>query len=76
MFRFAERYLAWVALGSKRLHENLAVAAGRSEFLKSAGDKSAASDFVQFVTEGRGRLILEQGGFRAPDSSHQPARHK
>ena len=44
--------------------------------LKSAGDKSAASDFVQFVTEGPGRLILEKGGFAAPDNSHQPARHK
>jgi molybdate transport system substrate-binding protein len=44
--------------------------------LKSARDRSAAQDFVQFVTEGRGRGILEERGFHLPDQTRQPARHK
>ena len=44
--------------------------------LKSARDKFAAQDFVQFMTEGRGREILEKDGFHLPDKTRQPARHK
>jgi molybdate transport system substrate-binding protein len=44
--------------------------------LKNARDKSAAQDFVQFVTEGRGRGVLEKAGFHLPDNTRQPARHK
>ena len=44
--------------------------------LKNAKDKSAAQDFMQFVTKGRGRTILEQAGFHLPDDARQPARHK
>jgi molybdate transport system substrate-binding protein len=44
--------------------------------LKSARDKSAAEDFVRFVTEGRGRSILEKAGFLLPDNTRPPARHK
>src|SRR5262245_38182414 len=44
--------------------------------LKIARDKVAAQDFVQFMTEGRGREILEKDGFRLPYKTRQPARHK
>lgn len=44
--------------------------------LKGAADKSAAQDFVQFVTKGRGRAILEKAGFRLPEDTRQPTRHK
>src|SRR5262249_51800106 len=44
--------------------------------LKNARDKSAAQDFVQFVTEGRGREILENRGFYRADKTRKPARHK
>jgi molybdate transport system substrate-binding protein len=44
--------------------------------LKSAKDKSAVQDFVQFVTEGRGCGILEKAGFHLPADARQPSRHK
>jgi molybdate transport system substrate-binding protein len=44
--------------------------------LKNARDKSAAQAFVQFVTEGRGRGILQRAGFHLPDNTRQPTRHK
>ena len=44
--------------------------------LKSAKDKSASQDFVRFVTEGRGRGILEKGGFQLPDNTRRPTGHK
>jgi molybdate transport system substrate-binding protein len=44
--------------------------------LKNARDKSAAQDLVQFVTEGRGRGVLEKAGFHLPDNTRQPARQK
>jgi len=43
--------------------------------LKAAQEKSAAEDFVKFVTEGPGRALLAQFGFQPPPPS--PAgRHK
>lgn len=48
----------------------------RVVILKGARDGSAAQDFVQFVTEGRGRGLLEQAGFRLPNKARQPARHR
>ena len=44
--------------------------------LKSAKDKSASQDFVRFVTKGRGRGILEKGGFLLPDNTRRPTGHK
>jgi len=44
--------------------------------LKNAREKSAAQDFVKFVTEGRGLAILEKAGFRLPDNKRPPTRHK
>ena len=44
--------------------------------LKNARDKSAAQDFVQFVTDGRGRGILAKAGFHRPDDTRRPTGHK
>jgi molybdate transport system substrate-binding protein len=45
--------------------------------LKAAQDKSAAENFVKFVTEGPGRQLLEQSGFQPPLPSTEPkAGHK
>lgn len=44
--------------------------------LKSTTDQAAAQNFVQFVTRGHGRAILEKAGFRLPENARQPTRHK
>jgi len=40
--------------------------------LKTSAEKSAAADFIKFVTEGRGQTLLEQSGFRLPRAPVQP----
>src|SRR5215471_13312415 len=44
--------------------------------LKSAREKSAADEFARFVTEGRGRTLLEKSGFHVPDNAQPQTRHK
>jgi molybdate transport system substrate-binding protein len=45
--------------------------------LKSSQQKTAAMQFIEFVTQGPGRQILQQFGFQPPPSSNQPnERHK
>jgi len=44
--------------------------------LKAAKEKSAARDFVLFVTEGAGRVALEKFGFRPPAARPPKERHK
>lgn len=44
--------------------------------LKSAREKSAAEEFARFVTEGPGRALLEESGFRVPDNAQPGTRHK
>lgn len=44
--------------------------------LTSAREKSAAQEFVQFVTRGRGRGLLEKSGFHLPDDAQPSTRHK
>ena len=44
--------------------------------LKSAHENSAAQDFVQFVTQGRGRGLLKKSGFRLPENAQPQGRHK
>jgi molybdate transport system substrate-binding protein len=44
--------------------------------LKAAREKSAARDFVLFVTEGPGRRLLAQSGFRPPPAPTPAGRHK
>jgi molybdate transport system substrate-binding protein len=44
--------------------------------LKSAREKSAADEFVRFVTEGPGRALLEKSGFHVPDYAQPRTRHK
>jgi molybdate transport system substrate-binding protein len=45
--------------------------------LKAAREESVAEDFVKFVSEGSGRQLLEQFGFRPPPPSKEPkAGHK
>ena len=45
--------------------------------LKAAKEKSAAENFVKFVTEGSGRSVLEQFGFQPPPAPTPPTeRHK
>ena len=43
---------------------------------KAAKEKSAARDFVLFVTEGAGRVALEKFGFRPPAARPPKERHK
>jgi molybdate transport system substrate-binding protein len=43
--------------------------------LKAAKEKSAAQDFVLFVTEGLGRDLLAQFGFRPPSARTPAGRH-
>lgn len=40
--------------------------------LKTASDESTAEQFVKFVTEGPGRLLLERAGFQPPPPSNEP----
>ena len=44
--------------------------------LKAAKEKSAAEDFVKFVTEGPGRALLAQFGFQPPPPPAPAERHK
>jgi molybdate transport system substrate-binding protein len=44
--------------------------------LKSARERSAAQEFVQFLTDGRGRSLLETSGFEPPGKPQSPTRHK
>src|SRR5262249_37175233 len=44
--------------------------------LTSSREKSAALEFVQFVTRGRGRSLLEKSGFHQPDNPQPSTRHK
>lgn len=44
--------------------------------LKSAKAKDVAQEFVRFVTEGRGRTILEKAGFHLPAKTEPSGRHK
>jgi len=45
--------------------------------LKAAKEKSAAEDFIEFVSEGPGRALLQQYGFQPPPAHSEPTtRHK
>ena len=44
--------------------------------LKSAKEKSAAYDFVKFVSEGSGRALLDQFGFQPPSPIRSGESHK
>lgn len=44
--------------------------------LKTSKEKSAAQQFVQFVTEGPGRAMLAKAGFGMSEDTRQPSGHK
>jgi len=44
--------------------------------LTSARDKSAAREFLEFVTRGGGRAVLEKSGFHLPEDARPSTRHK
>lgn len=44
--------------------------------LTSARERLAAQEFIQFLTRGSGRGLLERSGFRLPDNAHPSARHQ